>query len=154
MSWFSRRTEPLPAPPSDRVRAIEVPVLTELKRLLGRDDVSGALLYVYPKVLEDIGRAYGAEVPQGYSHEEMVARTFSGPMGTQVEFFDRLYRFYAPVRYGRRPAPGTAKEVLEIVQSLYAAEPMWRLYLTDLAPPTVPSNGHSHDGDEPSPGEA
>jgi hypothetical protein len=152
VSWFSRPEDAPPAPQApDRVRAIEVPVLTELKRRLGHDDLAGALLYVYPKVVEDLARAYGADVPAGYSHEEIVARKLAGPMGTQVEFLDRLYRMYAPVRYGQGPSPGTGDEILEIVQSLYAPEPMWRLYLTDVRA-TSPSNGHGEAGADAAPG--
>lgn len=141
MSWFWRHEEPPVIVVADRIRPVEVPVLTELKRLLGHGDVSRALLYVYPRVLTDVARAYDAEVPEGYSHEEIVAQRLAAPMGTQVEFLDRLYRMYAPVRYGRGPAPGTGDEVLELVQSLYAPERMWRLYLTEVPRSPVP-NGH------------
>ncbi|HKV90112.1 MAG TPA: hypothetical protein VJQ43_02820 [Thermoplasmata archaeon] len=135
-----RKPDPTGPLVQDRIMAVEVPVLTEVKRRLGRNDVAGALLYVYPKVLEDLGRAYAAEFPPGYAHEEILAHGFTGTMAPQAEFFERLYRLYAPVRYGHRLAPGSGREVLEIVKSLYAAEPMWRLYLTHLAPP-APANG-------------
>jgi hypothetical protein len=136
-----RRPESTTIVVRDRIRPVEVPVLTEAKRRLGRDDVAGALLYAYPKVVEDLGRAYGVEFPEGYSHEEILTKGFNEAMAPMAEFFDRLYRLYAPVRFGRRPPPGTGDAVLELLQSLYGAEPMWRLYVTNLAAPDPPDNG-------------
>jgi hypothetical protein len=133
------------APPTDpvvldRIRAIEVPVLTEVKRRLGRQDLAGAVLYAYPAVVEDLARAYGVELPPGYSHEEILRRGFTSEMAPLADFFDRLYRLYAPVRYGGRSPPGTGEDLLELLQSLYAADPMWRLYVRPGEPgPTDPS---------------
>ncbi|MCI4325831.1 MAG: hypothetical protein L3K00_08160 [Thermoplasmata archaeon] len=129
-----RRPEPTPPVVLDRIRPVEVPVLTEVKRRLGRDDVAGALLYAYPKVVEDLGRAYDVAFPEGYSHEEILTRRFNEAMAPMAEFFDQLYRMYAPVRFGGRAPPGTADVVLELVQSLYSPEPMWRLYVTPYSP--------------------
>jgi hypothetical protein len=142
MGSMFRRADPTPPVILDRIRAVEVPVLTEVKRRLGRDDVAGALLYAYPKVVEDLGRAYDVAFPEGYSHEEILTRRFNEAMAPMAEFFDRLYRLYAPVRFGGRAPPGTADVVLELVQSLYSPEPMWRLYVTPLTPaPAVHSTG-------------
>jgi hypothetical protein len=131
MSWRSRRDgEPDPVVFVDRIRAVEVPVLTEAKRRLVRGDVPGALRFAYPKVLEDLGRAFGTPIPEGFSHEEIVDRGFTPEMAPLVDFFDRLYALYAPARFGTGPPPDSGDEVLELLQSLYSAEPMWRLYVT------------------------
>ena len=142
--WF-RRDNGGPAV-QDRIRAIEVPVLTEVKRRIGRGDVSGALLYAYPKVLEDLPRAYGIEVAAGDVHEELMGRRVTPEMAPVAEFFDRLYTLYAPVRFGERPANGSSKDLVEVLKSLYAAEPMWRLYLTAL-----PNSAPSGSGPVPAP---
>jgi hypothetical protein len=118
-------------PVRELLRPIEVPVLTEVKRRLAHDQVAAALEYAYPQVLTDLQRAYGVEFPPGFSHEDIVDRGFSEPMQPFRVFIDRLYRLYAPVRYGHRAPPGTGEEVLELVQSLYSPEPMWRLYVID-----------------------
>jgi hypothetical protein len=147
MTRLFRRGDPAQDPRVvDRFRAVEVPVLTEAKRHLVRGDVKGALLYAYPKVIEDLGRAYGATFPGGFSHEEILARGFTPEMGPLVDFFDRLYHLYAPARFGNGPNGGSGDEVLELLQSLYAAEPMWRLYVTpgagaDPAPAPAPPMG-------------
>jgi hypothetical protein len=143
-----RRPDPTPPVILDRIRPVEVPVLTEVKRRLGRDDVAGALLYAYPKVVDDLGRAYDVAFPEGYSHEEILTRRFNEAMAPMAEFFDRLYRLYAPVRFGGRAPPGTADVVLELVQSLYSPEPMWRLYVTTLHP--VPAPTAAAGGETPS----
>jgi hypothetical protein len=127
--WRRRRDDILVR---ERVRPVEVPVLTETKRLLGRDEVAGALEYAYPIVVRDLERAYGVAFPEGYTHEEIVLHGFTEEMRPLAEFFDRLYRLYAPVRYGHRPPPGSADDVLELLQSLYSPLPMWRLYLAEV----------------------
>ncbi|MCI4326236.1 MAG: hypothetical protein L3K16_01160 [Thermoplasmata archaeon] len=137
MSWRSRPDDGPEPIVVDRIRAVEVPVLTEAKRHLVRGDVPGALRYAYPKVLEDLARAYGTAIPEGFSHEEIVDRGFTPEMAPLLDFFDRLYALYAPARFGTGPAPEAGDEVLELLQSLYSAEPMWRLYVTpslDAAP--------------------
>jgi hypothetical protein len=134
VKWFGRAEPPPPPVVLERIRPVEVPVLTELKRLLGREDPAGALRYAYPKVVEDLARAYGVAIPVGLTHEEIVRRAFTEAMRPQLDFFDRLYRLYAPVRYGERAPPAGAEEIFETVQSLYAAEPMWRLYVTPGEP--------------------
>ncbi|HEV2318083.1 MAG TPA: hypothetical protein VGV89_11010 [Thermoplasmata archaeon] len=129
----------------ERIRPVEVPPLTEAKRYLVRNDVAGALLYAYPQVVADLGRAYGIEFPEGFSHEDLVAQGFSEEMRPLVAFFDELYRLYAPVRYGGRRPEGTGDAVLELLQSLYSPEPMWRPYVA-AGNGSAPSNGSSfHD---------
>jgi hypothetical protein len=135
MNWGARRPEKVDPVILERIRPVEVPVLTEVKRRLGREDVAGALRYAYPKVVEDLARAYQVTIPPGFSHEEIVARGFTEPMRPLLDFFEKLYRLYSPVRYGERPAPGAPQEVLELLQSLYGAEPMWRLYVTEAVRP-------------------
>jgi len=114
----------------DRIRAVEVPVLTEAKRYIVRGEVSAALRFAYPKVVEDLSRAFGTALPEGYSHEELLARSFTPEMAPLVDFFNRLYALYAPARFGDGATPESGEEALELLQSLYAAEPMWRLYVT------------------------
>jgi hypothetical protein len=136
----------------DRIRAVEVPVLTETKRRIVRGDVGGALLYAYPKVVEDLGRAYGTTFPEGFAHEEIVARAFTAEMAPLREFFDQLYRWYAPVRFGRNPSAEAGEAVVGLLQSLYAAEPMWRLYVTpslDSGPSSTPPLASAEEPGEP-----
>lgn len=135
----------VPASPTvvERIRGVEVPVLTETKRRLGRGEVGSALTYAYPKVVEDLGRAYAVEIPAGFSHEEIVARVFDEAMAPELEFFDRLYRLYAPVRFGGRTPTVSSDEVFELVRSLYSPEPMWRLYLTGPEDPAGPTEATS-----------
>ncbi|MGI0052671.1 MAG: hypothetical protein ACRECR_00215 [Thermoplasmata archaeon] len=136
---FRRRAEPVrEAIVTERIRGVEVPVLTETKRRLLRGEVAEALRYAYPRVVADLERAYGVEFPPGFSHEEILERGFTEPMRPLTEFFDRFYRYYAPVRFGGRAPSSEGDQVLEIVRSLYSSEPMWRLYLSDgfsTAPP-------------------
>ncbi len=156
MKW--RRDPEAPVPPTviERIRPVEVPILTEVKRRLGRDDLTGAVLYAYPQVVRDLGSAYGVEIPPGYSHAEIVTKCVTEAMAPSIDFFERLYRLYAPVRYGNRAPPGSGDDLMELLQSLYGAEPMWRLYvapavaadrartsaaLAHLAAPTGPGEG-------------
>lgn len=113
----------------ERIRTVEIPVLTEVKRLLGRADPEGAIRYAYPQLLRDLSRGYHVTFPPGYTHSDIVARAFTPEMRPLAEFFDRLYRLYAPVRYGHRAPVGASQELVELLHSLYSPEPMWHLYL-------------------------
>jgi hypothetical protein len=133
----------------ERIRPVEVPILTEAKRRLARGDVGGALRYAYPRVLDDLGRAYDVEFPPGFSHEEIVGRAFTEPMQPLRVFFDGLYQLYAPVRFGGSALPGRSNEVLEMLRSLYAAEPMWRLYVRPREPERAPPAGAASEAPGP-----
>ena len=133
---------------AERIRPLEVPVLTEAKRRVALGEVGEALRRAYPQVLRDLARAYDIEIPSGYSHEEIVALSFTEPMQPQRVFFDQLYRLYAPARFGLpRPADG-GEQLIELLRSLYAAEPMWRLYLHPAARPS-PEAAAADDPDLP-----
>lgn len=129
---MSRRTAAGPAGPLqvvERIRAVEVPVLTETKRRLGRGEVGAALRYAYPQVVADLQRAYRHPFAVGWTHEEILRFGFHPEMEPLREFFEALWRLYEPFRYGDRAPPPDGRQVLELLLSLYAAEPMWRLYL-------------------------
>jgi hypothetical protein len=128
-----RKRRPAPAAPEPRVvekiRPVEVPVLTETKRRLGRGEVAEALRYAYPQVVADLERAYGRPFAVGWTHEEILRYGFSPEMEPLRDFFEALWRLYEPFRYGARAPPPDGREVLELLRSLYAAAPMWRLYV-------------------------
>ncbi|HEV2448945.1 MAG TPA: DUF4129 domain-containing protein [Thermoplasmata archaeon] len=118
----------------ERIRAVEVPVLTETKRRLGRGETGAAVRYAYPQVVADLERAYGRPFAVGWTHEEILRVGFQPEMEPLREFFEALWRLYEPFRYGDRAPPPDGRQVLELLQSLYAAPPMWRLYLASAAP--------------------
>jgi hypothetical protein len=129
------RTEDVPTTVIvEKIRPVEVPVLTEAKRRLGRGEVAETLRYAYPKVVEDLQRAYRRPFAVGWTHEEIVRDGFTPEMQPLLDFFEALWRLYEPFRYGARGPPPEGREVLELLQSLYAAPPMWRLYV-ELARP-------------------
>ena len=109
------------------LRPIEVPVLTETKRLLVRGDYRKAVLFAYPTVLNDVERAYGVAFSPNWTHEEILERGL--PQGTErlPEFLRGLYRLYEPVRYGR-DVRAHDDRLVSLLQSIYAHRPMWELY--------------------------
>ena len=142
----------------ERVRSIELPILTEMKRRLVRGDVADALRYAYPLVLEDVEKAYGVGFPPEWTHEEILRLGIPPGAGPVGEFLPRLYRLYAPARYGPNPrlTDADGAEALELLRSIYAVAPMWRLYawhrptaMERLFPPRHPTHATVPD---PSPG--
>ena len=109
------------------LRPIEVPVLTEAKRLLVRGEYAKAVLFSYPTVLNDVERAYGSAFSPNWTHEEILGRGLPGGMERLPEFLAGLYRLYAPVRYGRTAAED-GDRLVALLQSVYAHRPMWELY--------------------------
>lgn len=131
MSWPFRRADAPAGTVEVRIRRLEVPPLTEAKSRIAEGEVARALLEAYPRVLADLGRAYHLEIPDGFTHDEIRGRSFTEGMRPLRPFFDELYQLYAPVRFGDRPADGAGPHLLELLHSLYAADPMWQLYLAE-----------------------
>ncbi|MCI4331532.1 MAG: hypothetical protein L3K19_06765 [Thermoplasmata archaeon] len=111
----------------DQVRTLEVPVVTEVRRLLMRGDYDGAVLYAYPRALEDLERAYGVAFDPDWTHAEILVRGMQPEMGNLPEMFVRLHRLYEPVRYGRG-GRRSAQDLQGLMMSIYSQRPMWRLY--------------------------
>jgi hypothetical protein len=133
-SW-GRRSEEIPAPTViERIRPVEVPILTDVKRKVALGDVRGALLASYPQVVADLSRAYDVEFPPGFSHEDIVGPSLPDAARPLAVFLERLFALYAPVRFAGRAPPPVGKEIVELVQSLYSSEPMWRLYIRAADP--------------------
>jgi hypothetical protein len=144
--WSLRRSVPMPEY-FERLRQVELPILTETKRRIYRGDVAGALRYAYPLVLEDLQRAYGVEFSPAWTHEEILRNGLPPGAGPISEFLPRLYQLYGPARYGGKDPlpPDAGTETIELLRSIYAFAPMWRLYawqrrtgLRRLFPPQVP----------------
>lgn len=106
---------------------VEVPVITETKRLWLRGDRTQAILFAYPAALADLQRAYDLAFDPTWTHEEIHTLGMRQEMGHLPEFFRRLYRLYEPVRYGADGATPTENPV-GILLSIYGHSPMWRLY--------------------------
>jgi hypothetical protein len=128
--WLSFRRAPTPPEYLERLRPVELPILTETKRRIFRGDVAGALRYAYPLVLEDVQKAYGVTFPPEWTHEEILRHGIPAQAGPIAEFLGQLYRLYAPARYsdGAGLAPEAGMEAIELLRSIYAFAPMWRLY--------------------------
>lgn len=160
--WFRRRARGPDDGVVERVRTIELPIETEVKRRVLRGDVAGALRYAYPLVLEDLQKAYDVSFPPEWTHEEILRRGLPPGAGPVDELLPRLYRLYAEARYGDGAAltAEDGREALELLRSLYAVAPMWRLYawhrpgaLDRLFPPRHPAPEGARAVDEtPAPG--
>lgn len=121
---------------------MEVPPVTETKRILRRGDYPGAVLYAYSQALEDLERAYGLTLPPELTHAEILVRQLRPEMGSLPEMFVRLHRLYEPVRYGRAYRASPA-ELEGLLVSIYSQRPMWTLYTELLArePTAAPAGG-------------
>jgi hypothetical protein len=134
----------------DQIRTMEVPVVTEVKRRVMRGDYDGAVLYAYPRALEDLEKAYGVAFSPDWTHSEILVRGMHPEMGGLPEMFLRLYRLYEPVRYGRG-GPRSPTDLQGLMVSIYSQRPMWKLYtelLTSVpeetpAAPTAPSGARA-----------
>lgn len=115
----------------DTRRPIEVPVLTEVKRLWQRGERTAAVRYGYVTVLADLSRAFGVAFPSDWTHEDILERGVTPEMVPIPEFLHRFLRLYAPVRYGARP-PADLPSPEPLLQSIYAHPKMWGLYLHEV----------------------
>ncbi len=159
-SWWLGRRGPDPAGPQLLLRPVELPVLTETKRRIYRGNVAEALRYAYPIVLEDLQQAYGVQFPAEWTHEEILRLGLPPAAGPLSEFLARFYRLYGPARYapGATLPPEAGNEAIELLRSIYAFAPMWRLYawrqprgLARFLPPRVDAP-EAREGAEAPPG--
>jgi hypothetical protein len=150
--WFSK---PEPPPPEvvEQVEPLEIPVIIEVNRRLGRGDWRGAVRWSYPLVAADLAKAFNVPFPSYWTHEEFLRSLNEKTMGHLPEFLRKYYQIYAPVRYG---APGTPirygathgadaarilgasevpDELMDLLKSIYAQAEMWRLYISLKVPP-------------------
>ena len=134
--WWQRREEAAPPTIVERVVPVEIPVLTETKRRLARGDYENALRLAYACVVDDLQRAYGRPFPPGWTHGEIVERGGDENWGHLPDFVRRLTDLYTPLRFGGDAQVRQPELLLELLQSIYAARPMWRLYLEPRTDPT------------------
>ncbi|MCI4344853.1 MAG: hypothetical protein L3J87_04435 [Thermoplasmata archaeon] len=120
------------------IRPLEVPVVTETKRLMGRGESARAVRYAYPAVFSDASRAFHWEFEASATHRELLARFAEKAPAHFVTHLARLYALYEPARYGR-DAPPLLEDPVQILLSLYSFPDLWMLY---AAPPArSPPNG-------------
>ncbi|MCI4360402.1 MAG: DUF4129 domain-containing protein [Thermoplasmata archaeon] len=115
-------------------RPVEVPVITETKRLWSIGERPSAIRFAYAGALTDVQRAFGIEFPPDWTHEDILERGVSREMGSVPDFLVQLLRLYEPVRYGPGTAPpGQSPE--PILLSIYAHPKMWGLYIAAVPAP-------------------
>jgi hypothetical protein len=135
--WW-KKPEPVEPEVVEHIEAVEIPVITEVKRRFAKGDYAAALLEAYPKAANDLSRGFRIPFPAGMTHEEFLRTKVTPEMGHLPEFFRRFYDLYAPLRYGPPGKFETPKELPGILESIYAHKAMWRLYLQpkdESAPP-------------------
>jgi hypothetical protein len=109
---------------------IEVPVISETKRLWGIGRSADAIRFAYLHALDDLQRAFHTEFSPTWTQEEIQVHGMRPEMGRLPDFLQLLYRLYEPVRFGGR-VPATGNPV-ELLQSIYAHAEMWQLYAPGL----------------------
>ncbi|MCI4351555.1 MAG: hypothetical protein L3K15_08615 [Thermoplasmata archaeon] len=123
------------------VRPLEVPVVTETKRLMGRGESGRAVRFAYPAALTDAARAFGWQLSGAATNRETLAVFTDQAPPHFVTHLARLYALYEPARYGRE-SPPLVEDPVQILLSLYSFAPMWMLYAqTGARPATTPSSG-------------
>ncbi|HUI38965.1 MAG TPA: DUF4129 domain-containing protein [Thermoplasmata archaeon] len=141
MSPWWKRPEAAPPEILEQVEPVEVPLLTEVKRMLAEGDFRGAILHAYPIVSGDLSKAFGVPFPKGMTHEEFLRRASAKQKGLLPQYLHRLYELYAPVRYGSTEASESPATLTELLKSIYAQRAMWRLYIEPRHPPEEPPEG-------------
>ncbi|HYK92605.1 MAG TPA: DUF4129 domain-containing protein [Thermoplasmata archaeon] len=155
--WFSKEPEK-PVEVVERLIPVEIPILTETKRRLARQEYEEALRSAYGQVVGDLQRAFGTPFPTGWTNREILERGRVEGWEHLPDFLQRLTDLYTPMRFGGRPESSDPELLLGLLQSIYAARPMWRLYVQDRpgagtssrlpAGPRAPSTG-DHGGAGP-----
>jgi hypothetical protein len=109
-------------------RPVEVPVITETKRLWVNGERPAAVRYAYEAALADVERAFDVRFPADWTHEDILERGTSPEMGSVPDFLVQLLRLYEPIRYGANGADAN-RSPEPLLQSIYAHPKMWGLYI-------------------------
>lgn len=117
-------------------RPIEVPVLTEVKRLWQNGEKAASIRLGYVTVLADVQRAFGVQFPEDWTHEDILERGVTQEMVPIPDFLHKFLSLYAPLRYGSVP-PEDLPSPEPILQSIYSHPKMWGLYLAEVPRPDV-----------------
>ena len=156
MARWGGKSPERPVEVIERIEPIEIPIITETKRHLGRGEYEEALRAAYAQVVADLQRAYGTEFPPGWTSGEILDRGRSEAWGHLPDFVRRLTDLYTPLRFGGAAPARDPDGLVALLQSIYAARPMWRLYaerrddgaaagpappVTDPPPPTERRGG-------------
>jgi len=93
-----RKRSPSPSAPElrvvEKIRPVEVPVLTETKRRLGRGEVAQALRYAYPQVVADLERAYGMMRAAARARDHLDAWALRAQLAGDRGASDMLFQKY------------------------------------------------------------
>jgi hypothetical protein len=111
----------------DRVRRIDIPVISQVRNLLATDRYNEAVTLAFQTAVLDLQRAYQQSFPPHWTHLDVLQWARRNGLGPAAEFLARLYELYEPLRYGRK-SEVVRGEVLGPLQALYAQSLMWRLY--------------------------
>jgi hypothetical protein len=118
----------------ETVRPVEIPVITAVKQCLMRANYGEAVRYGFQAALYDFQRAYKVVFPPTITNKDILFRELKNVGGYLPALFEQFYELYEPVRFGR---PGGWKghegDVVSLLQSIYSAEPMWRLYAQQVS---------------------
>ncbi|HZY71224.1 MAG TPA: hypothetical protein VFF67_09650 [Thermoplasmata archaeon] len=120
--------------PTEVVRPLEVPVVTETKRLMGLGQVEEAVRYAYTHAVADARRALDWDAPAHATHREVILSKAAAQPPNFATHLARLYALYEPIRYGERVSK-LREDPVDLLRSLYSYTPMWRLY---ALPPDAP----------------
>ena len=116
-------------------RSVEVPPITETKRLWAAGDRAGAVAYAWGAALYDIQRAFKVRFPPHWTNEEILVIGVTPEMVPIPDFLEQLLREYEPIRYGGL-LPADLPSPEPILLSIYSHRAMWLLYVEALpAPP-------------------
>ena len=122
----------------ESVRPVEVPVITETRRLVARGEYRRAVQYGYSRVLADLRNAYQLLIEPSWTHSEILQAVRSLPTGPVPDFLRQLLELYGPARYGSGPITEQPGTLLSALLGIYSQRPMWYLY-RDYVEKTAPS---------------
>jgi len=103
----------------------EVPVISEVRRMLGSDEPARAILVGFETAFRDFEAAFGFVPPLHWTYSDIFRWGIRPDMGYAPVLLARLYRVYEPVRYGgaRNVAPGNIVDTLRQLYEQPALQP-------------------------------
>lgn len=117
----------------ETVRPVEIPVITAVKQCLVRSNYPEAVRYGFQAALYDFQRAFKVVFSTTLTNKDILFRELKNVGGYLPALFEQFYELYEPVRFGKPGNKTHEGDVVGLLQSIYSAEPMWRLYAQQVS---------------------
>jgi|GEM_PF-6322343 len=115
----------------ERSAYLDVGVVNEASRRIGRGDIPDGVAFGFSMAVQDAASAHSIELSSALTYQDILRESFPRRMPpSMIDHLERMYSLYEPIRFGP-PAPvsdAAAREFIVELRALYSAVSLQRMY--------------------------